>query len=136
MARGPLISTAEREVIIKAAQAGESLTSIAVALGRDDGGVSRVATQAGLDIRVAQQRRVGAYRDFSQLRRLELGNRLADTMDEILDRGPISAGDLRNLAVVYSILTERRRLEEGLSTENKAISVRVWSRKRPNMGQP
>ena len=136
MARGPLISTEERAAIVAAANAGESLNGIAAALGRDDSGIAGVVSRAGLDIRLAQSRRFDAYRDFSRMRRLELGNRLADAVDEILDRGPISAGDLRNLAVVYSILTERRRLEDGLSTENKAISVRVWSRKRPNMGQP
>ena len=57
-----------------------------------------------------------AHTHYDQERRLGLNNLLFDRIKEVAGKTE-DAGDLKDLAMAFGILTDKRRLEEGKSTE-------------------
>lgn len=137
MARGPRVTAAERDAFLAMASEGYSVSDIAAATSRPHNTVSVIlkeaAPSAGLDLTTSRaQRMQRVSQDFAAIRRLELGNRFVERLAGLLEQDPLDdkqASALRNLAVTFAVLVDKRRLEEGQSTENVAVNFRVWRRK-------
>ena len=133
MARGPRVTAAERDRILGLADGGASTVDVANLTGRPQQTVSHVIRSAGLDlVRSRAERMRRASQDFSSIRRLEMGNRFAEKLSDLLEMDVLDekqASAMRNLAVSFGVLTDKRRLEEGQSTDNIAVNFRVWKRK-------
>ena len=61
------------------------------------------------------------FRDFNDRRRAEVGNRMVALLETRLgmleQSGEINGRELKDLAVMFGVLTDKRRLEDGLSTD-------------------
>ncbi len=62
------------------------------------------------------------FKDFNERRRAEVGNRMVAILERRLgqleDSGEINGRELKDLAVMFGVLTDKRRLEDGLSTDH------------------
>ena len=140
MARRPGISPEDRATAISLLEQGESCGAIAKVIGRDPRLVADIAHQEGIDtVTSARERAVRARIDFNTARRLELGNKIAARLAELVDSGyPLIPKDLRDVAVTFGVLTDKRRLEDGESTANVNQHTTVWRRRAgtPKWSQP
>ena len=140
MARGPLITPEERATAISLLEQGLSCGAVATAIGRDSRRISDIARLAGIDtVESARERRLAAAADFNLARRLELGNKIAARLAELVEsEGPLLPKDLRDVAVTFGVLTDKRRLEDGESTSNVNQHTTVWRRRAgtPKWSQP
>ena len=72
-----------------------------------------------------------AFADFNESERQQVGNELVDilrrkikAMQKEFDWGhPVSARDMKDIAVMFGVLTDKRRLEDGLATDRQETSV-------------
>ena len=88
MARRPGISPEDRATAISLLEQGESCGAIAKVIGRDPRLVADIAHQEGIDtVTSARERAVRARIDFNTARRLELGNKIAARLAELVDSG-------------------------------------------------
>ncbi len=72
-----------------------------------------------------------AFADFNDQQRLDVGNRLAELVNKGLAKmekdfeygfSP-QVRDMKDLAIMFGILTDKRRLEDGLATDRSETSV-------------
>ena len=65
------------------------------------------------------------FKDFNERRRAEVGNRLVTILESRIDQMeaslalgfPIEGREIRELTIAFGVLTDKRRLEDGLSTD-------------------
>ena len=65
------------------------------------------------------------FQDFNQRRRAEAGNKLAEALEmrtaqvlaALRDGEPVPTRELKDLAIMFGVLTDKRRLEDGLATD-------------------
>lgn len=120
MSKGP-VTDKERLAIIEALKSGKSQTATAKEFGRGASTVSRVARGAGLDAAYSTPKKANAARVwFAKQERIALNAELFGRLREMLSDEDLTATELKNLAIAYGILVEKRRLEEG---EDTAVST-------------
>lgn len=130
MARGPLITAAERDEILALLREGKSTSEVGRKVGRPQQTVSMVARQNGVDTIYAMSER--AHRGlvaFNSAQRIEDINLIASRIRDELTADSINnkaAQALRDLSVALGVTIDKRRLEEGLSTSNVAARYRVF----------
>ncbi len=118
--------TDHRQAAAEAAAAlvadGLSLAKASDQIGVEVGVTGRTVrnwiTKAGI---VLPKNQSQGFKDFNERRRAEVGNRMVAILERRLgqleDSGEITGRELKDLAVMFGVLTDKRRLEDGLSTE-------------------
>ena len=80
--------------------------------------VRKWIVKAGIKVRTEQSQ---GFKDFNERRRAEVGNRMVAILERRLGQleasGEINGRELKDLAVMFGVLTDKRRLEDGLSTD-------------------
>ena len=132
----PLHLTArEEDVALSALANGLPDTHVAQVISRSHESIRELRDRCidatgGLDVARYREERLQRAVDATRERRLKVGNLLLDRTAEMLTQENLDGTDLRNAAVAFGVATDKRRLEEGQSTENLAVQVRVFRRKR------
>lgn len=123
------LSAAERQSIIQGLLAGKSQGQIAREVGCSVSTVSRLAKAEGIDCNVAATKKATEVRDtFNAERRIALSDKAFRALERQLDEGGVGTHlgsiSFKDWAVVYGVLTDKRRLEEGEATERHEHSDR------------
>ncbi len=121
----------EREKIISALRDGKSQNAVAKTFGRGVATVSRIAQEVGLEYS-APKRANEARHEYALAERIELGNKLFRRVAEKTDDPELTSRDLKDLAVAFGVLIDKRRLEDGQSTGQTTIDIASdsWARMR------
>ncbi len=107
---------------------GLSLTKasdqVAAELGVTGRTVRKWIVKAGLKLPKNQSQ---GFKDFNEQRRAEVGNRMVAILERRLTQlevsgEKISGRELKDLAVMFGVLTDKRRLEDGLATDRTETS--------------
>ena len=137
MARGPLITPAERAKIAELAPS-HGIRGTAAILHRSPHAITDVVHQDGIVIHMwAENRAARALQLLGRERRLGLLAGIADEVEHQLGGAParIPAKDLRDLAVSLGVSIDKQRLEEGLSSFNAAAHITTFgARELPGAG--
>ncbi len=124
------MSTDHRQAAAEAAAAlvagGLSLTKASERVAADVGVAARTVRlwikKSGLKIPKQQSQ---GFKDFNEQRRAETGNRLASIIDSrilqieaaFVEGTDVDSRQIRELMISFGVLTDKRRLEDGLSTD-------------------
>ena len=116
--QGNKLSAEQRKAILDGAQAGEPLRKLALKYGINVSTVSRMVTDAGVDINAHARARANQARiDYNVARRLELSNEVIAKVRATIAK--IKVGEARPLesaVKAYGIAIDKRLLEEGRAT--------------------
>ncbi len=105
---------------------GLSLAKASDQVGVENGVTGRTVrkwiVKAGIKVRTEQSQ---GFKDFNERRRAEVGNRMVALLESRLAQMehsitlgfPIEGRELKDLTIAFGVLTDKRRLEDGLSTE-------------------
>lgn len=108
------VTADEREKIIAALKSGKSQTAVAKECGRSPDTVGRIARSLDI-VYTAPQKANDARVWFAKQERIALNAEMFARVRELMS-GDIKPRDMKDLAIAYGILVEKRRLEEGEST--------------------
>ncbi len=106
---------------------GLSLTKASDQVAADVGVTGRTVrkwiVKAGIKLPKNQSQ---GFKDFNEQRRAEVGNRMVAILERRLSQleesGEISGRELKDLTVAFGVLTDKRRLEDGLATDRTETS--------------
>ncbi len=106
---------------------GLSLTKASERVAADAGVAARTVRlwikKSGIKIPTRQSQ---GFKDFNEQRRSEVGNRMVAILERRLtqleESGEITGRELKDLAVMFGVLTDKRRLEDGLATDRTETS--------------
>ncbi|MHC1593960.1 MAG: helix-turn-helix domain-containing protein [Methanotrichaceae archaeon] len=102
----------EEAAILTALDAGLPVRQVAKQFNRSPSTISRVAARNDVELERSQTKKATeAAKAFNLTRRLETNNKAFIKFEDLLDRCD-SATDLRNLAVAYGIIVDKRLLED------------------------
>ena len=111
------VTAEEREAIVEALRRGESIHSVAKECGRSKATVHGIASDEGIQAeRSGTKKSTEAHKTFAKARRQEVSDLLFEKLCQMAAACEKEHG-LRELATVFGILTDKRRLEEGEATE-------------------
>jgi transcriptional regulator with XRE-family HTH domain len=100
---------------------------VAKELGVSSSAVNRYAKEKSIDpMFVAPARAISTKRQYDVAGRTEVSNEFFDKIREKLQDPSITATDLKNLALAFGITTDKRRLDDGEST-NRSETVSTKS---------
>lgn len=115
---------------------GESMSRVAKDYGVAHSSISRLCSALGITDALTRHLSTANARMaaelFNKTRRLLTLAKIADHVDAALDQaelGSIPAKDMRDIAVTTGVLIDKQRLEDGESTNNQSVQVRVWGRR-------
>lgn len=129
-------SSEEVSAIMARLFTGESMSMVARSLGTNHMAISRLVSELGVRdalvtcLNSANARMAAEL--FNRTRRLRTLATIADELDRTIDEHqtePFEAKELRDLAVTAGVLIDKQRLEDGESTNNQSVQVRVWGRR-------
>lgn len=130
-AKTPTLQPDERERIVAALREGKSQTSVAREFGRSSGTINKIAKSAGREYSPPKKANEARHL-YALAERIELGNRLFRRVAEKAEDPELTARDLKDLAVAFGVLLDKRRLEDGQSTGQTTIDIASdnWAKMR------
>ncbi len=114
---GRTITDSERDKMLSLLREGFSHCEVARRTGRSQSAVSALAKEHGISPVRLMPRAQRAARDYNKVERRNLLNLAFDKAGDLLERGDITARDLKDVVTAVAIAIDKRRLEDGEAGE-------------------